>query len=168
MEVEHCINATFYVVQDLESLLNKWGGFAVNIPELELLRQYHKDAVSWIARANNILLGISEKEDQETVAHELTCIQKDAALLRVKGLNILVDLLFNSCDLMQTSNISHASDIVDELPFVDIELKKAHCRVKALKVCRVVILFTFCGSLSYIFRALIKSYSPFPFFFLGI
>ncbi|XP_049378472.1 uncharacterized protein LOC125843295 [Solanum stenotomum] len=96
-------------VKELESLLNKWDGFAVNIPELELLRRYHKDAVSWIARANNILLGISEREDQETVAHELTCIQKDASLLRVK---------------------------VEELPCVDIELKKAHCRVKALKSLR--------------------------------
>lgn len=88
MEVEHCITATIYVVQELESLLNKWDGFAVNIPELELLRRYHKDAVSWIKLANNILLGISEREDQETVAHELTCIQKDASLLRVEGLEI--------------------------------------------------------------------------------
>ncbi|CAN4077732.1 unnamed protein product [Withania somnifera] len=96
-------------VKELESLLKNWDGFAVNIPELELLRQYHKDAVSWIARANNILLGISERVDQETVAHELTCIQKDASLLRIK---------------------------VEELPCVDIELKKAHCRVKALKALR--------------------------------
>ncbi|KAM3396817.1 lysine-specific demethylase 5A [Capsicum galapagoense] len=93
-------------VKELESLLNRWDGFAVNIPELELLRQYHKDTVSWIARVNNILLGISEREDQETVVHELTCIQKDASLLRVK---------------------------VEELPCLDIELQKARCRVKALK-----------------------------------
>lgn len=39
---------------------------------------------------------------------------------------------------MQTYNISHSSDIVEELPCVDIELKKARCRVKALKVTRVV------------------------------
>lgn len=141
IEVEHYINATFYVVQELESLLNKWDSFAVNIPELELLRRYHKDAVSWIARANNILSGISEREDQETVVHELTCIQKDASLLRVEGLETSVDLLCSSCDRMQTSDISHAFDIVEELPCVDIELKKARCRVKALKVTRVVILF---------------------------
>ncbi|KAK4338415.1 hypothetical protein RND71_042902 [Anisodus tanguticus] len=96
-------------VKELESLLNKWDGLSVNIPELELLRQYHKDAVSWIARVNNVLMGISEREDQETVAHELTCIQKDASLLRVE---------------------------VDELPGVDIELKKACCRAKALKALR--------------------------------
>ncbi|KAF3647730.1 hypothetical protein FXO38_07114 [Capsicum annuum] len=58
----------------------------VSISELEFLRQYHKDILSWITRANNILLCISERDNQETVAYELTCIQKDALLLRVKVL----------------------------------------------------------------------------------
>ncbi|XP_009617976.2 lysine-specific demethylase JMJ17 isoform X2 [Nicotiana tomentosiformis] len=96
-------------LKELELLLNKWDGLAVNITELELLRQYHKDAMSWIARANHALLGISEREDQETVFDELTCLLKDASLLRVK---------------------------VEELPCLDIELKKAGCRVKALKALR--------------------------------
>ncbi|XP_019264663.1 PREDICTED: lysine-specific demethylase 5B isoform X1 [Nicotiana attenuata] len=96
-------------LKELELLLNKWDGLAVNITELELLRQYHKDAVSWIARANHALLGISDREDQETVFDELTCLLKDASLLRVK---------------------------VEEVPCLDVELKKAGCRVKALKALR--------------------------------
>ncbi|XP_075102065.1 lysine-specific demethylase JMJ17 isoform X2 [Nicotiana tabacum] len=96
-------------LKELELLLNKWDGLAVNITELELLRQYHKDAMSWIARANHALLGISEREDQETVFGELTCLLKDASLLKVK---------------------------VEELPCLDVELKKAGCRVKALKALR--------------------------------
>lgn len=100
MEIELRVNATFYVVQELELLLNKWDGLAVNITELELLRQYHKDAVSWIARANRALLGISEREDQETVFDELTCLLKDASLLRVKGLETSFNLLFTSSGVM--------------------------------------------------------------------
>uniref|UniRef100_A0A5B7BX15 Putative lysine-specific demethylase 5B isoform X4 n=1 Tax=Davidia involucrata TaxID=16924 RepID=A0A5B7BX15_DAVIN len=93
-------------LQELEVLFQELDGFTVNIPELKLLRQCHSDAVSWISHYNNVLMNIHERKDQEHVVDELTCIQKDAALLKIQ---------------------------VDELPCIEVELKKACCRVKALK-----------------------------------
>ncbi|VFQ70792.1 unnamed protein product [Cuscuta campestris] len=93
-------------LKELELIINEWKAFTVNIPELELLKQYHKDALSWVSRLKNILVNISEREDQDRVVHELTCLQKDASCLRIQ---------------------------VVELPCIEIELRKASCRAKALK-----------------------------------
>ncbi|XP_031125306.1 lysine-specific demethylase lid isoform X2 [Ipomoea triloba] len=93
-------------LKELELLINEWDAFTVNILELELLKQYHKDAVSWKSRVKSILVNISDREDQEHVVDELTCIQRDASSLKIQ---------------------------VEELPYIEIELKKASCRVKALK-----------------------------------
>ncbi|KAJ4712113.1 Transcription factor jumonji (JmjC) domain protein [Melia azedarach] len=89
-----------------EMLLQELDAFTVNMPELELLKQYHNDAISWIARFNDILVNIHDRKDQHNVIDELNCILKDGASLRIQ---------------------------VDELSLVEIELKKAHCREKALK-----------------------------------
>ncbi|KAL6986237.1 hypothetical protein U1Q18_019605, partial [Sarracenia purpurea var. burkii] len=91
----------------LEALFQEWDDFTVNVPQLELLRQYHGNAIAWISRCDNALINIHEREDQENVVNELSCIQRDGALLKLQ---------------------------VDELSRVEIELKKACCRVKALKV----------------------------------
>ncbi|XP_059661778.1 lysine-specific demethylase JMJ17 isoform X2 [Cornus florida] len=93
-------------LKNLEVLLQDLDGCTVNIPELNLLRQYHSDAVSWLSRFNAVLMSVDEREDQEHVVEELICIQKDAMLLKIQ---------------------------VGELPCVEVELKKACCRVKALK-----------------------------------
>ncbi|CAH1430281.1 unnamed protein product [Lactuca virosa] len=71
--------------------------------------KYQSDALYWISRFNNILKNIHEREDQENVFDELICLEKDGSLLKVQ---------------------------VDELLLVDVELKKACCRVKAWKVLR--------------------------------
>ncbi|KAF8412259.1 hypothetical protein HHK36_000220 [Tetracentron sinense] len=89
----------------LDVLLQESDNFAICIPELKLLRRFHCDAVSWSSRFHHVLVNIQEREDQNNVVEELNCILKDGALLRVQ---------------------------VDELPLVEIELKKACCREKAL------------------------------------
>ncbi|XP_042755889.1 lysine-specific demethylase JMJ17 isoform X2 [Lactuca sativa] len=96
-------------LKNLEVLVQEYDGFTVNVPELKLLRQYQSDALYWISRFNNILKNAHEREDQENVFDELICLEKDGSLLKVQ---------------------------VDELLLVDVELKKACCRVKAWKVLR--------------------------------
>lgn len=65
--------------------MREFGTFVVNIPELELLKQYHGDSVSWVSRFKNILLNSNEREDQENVVEELKCIQTDGSDLKVQG-----------------------------------------------------------------------------------
>ncbi|KAA0059856.1 lysine-specific demethylase 5A isoform X4 [Cucumis melo var. makuwa] len=50
------------IINDLMNLktviklfLQESNGFAVNIPELKLIRQYHNDVVKWRARLNTVL-----------------------------------------------------------------------------------------------------------------
>ncbi|KAM7531266.1 hypothetical protein LguiB_034676 [Lonicera macranthoides] len=94
------------IQKKLEVLLLELDGFTVNIPELRLLRQYQSDALSWVSRFNGVVKNIHEWEDQESVVDELTSIKKDGALLKIQ---------------------------VDELSLVEVELRKACCRVKAVK-----------------------------------
>ncbi|KAK9094803.1 hypothetical protein Scep_026272 [Stephania cephalantha] len=94
-------------LKELEILLKDAECFPVNIPELELLRQHYSDAICWISNFQTLLMNIQERVDQESVVKELTQILKDGELLRVQ---------------------------VNELPLVELELKKAFCRVKATKV----------------------------------
>ncbi|GFS37147.1 transcription factor jumonji (jmjC) domain-containing protein [Actinidia rufa] len=93
-------------LKKLEALFQEWGDFTVDVTQLKLLRQYQSDAISWISRWNDVLINIHEWEDQENVVNKLSCIQRDGLLLKIQ---------------------------VGELSRVDIELKKACCRVKALK-----------------------------------
>lgn len=93
-------------LKNVEVFLLEMDSFTVNVPELKLLREYHAGAVLWRSRFNDILLNISEREDQHNVVAELTCILKDGASLKIQ---------------------------VDELPLVEVELQKACCREKALK-----------------------------------
>ncbi|KAL9434409.1 hypothetical protein AB3S75_029115 [Citrus x aurantiifolia] len=95
-------------LKTVELLLQELGDFTVNMPELELLKQYRSDAIFWIARLNDILVNINGRKDQQNVIDELNCILKEGASLRIQ---------------------------VDDLPLVEVELKKAHCREKALKAC---------------------------------
>lgn len=96
-------------LKNLEVLVQDYDDFSVNVPELKLLRQYQSAAFDWISRFNNIVENIHEREDQENVVDALICLEKDGSLLKVQ---------------------------VDELLLVDVELKKASCRVEAWKVLR--------------------------------
>nr|XP_043640227.1 lysine-specific demethylase 5D isoform X2 [Erigeron canadensis] len=96
-------------LKNLELLVQEYDGFTVNVLELKLLRQYQSDAFDWISRFHNVVKNINEREDQENVVNELKCLQKDGSLLKVQ---------------------------VDEIPLVDVELKKAFCRVEAWKILR--------------------------------
>ncbi|CAK9184600.1 unnamed protein product, partial [Ilex paraguariensis] len=99
-------------LKKLELLLLELDGFPVKIPELELLRQYHTDAESWVSRVNDVLVNLHNRDDQENVVDELQCIKRDGELLKIR---------------------------VDVLPFfedLEVDLKKALCRVKARKVLR--------------------------------
>ncbi|KAI8569526.1 hypothetical protein RHMOL_Rhmol02G0285500 [Rhododendron molle] len=93
-------------LKKLEALFQEWDDFTINIPELKLLKQYRSDAISWISRLNDVLVNIHEREDQENVVNELSSIQRDGELLKIQ---------------------------VNESSQVEVELKKACCRVKALK-----------------------------------
>ncbi|XP_048230426.1 lysine-specific demethylase 5B isoform X3 [Ricinus communis] len=93
-------------MQTVELLLSEWEKLTVNVPEFILLKQYHLDAVSWITRCNDILVNVHEREDQDNVVNELQALLKDGSTLRIQ---------------------------VDKLSIVEVELKKACCRQKALK-----------------------------------
>ncbi|OMO58640.1 hypothetical protein COLO4_34455 [Corchorus olitorius] len=93
-------------LKDVEVLLQEMGSFTVIVPELRLLKQYHSDTSSWIARVNDIMKNGHQREDQNNVINELNRILEDGASLKIQ---------------------------VDELPLVKTELKKACCREKALK-----------------------------------
>ncbi|KAL8200906.1 hypothetical protein R6Q57_012245 [Mikania cordata] len=94
-------------LKNLEMLIQEYDSFTVNIHELKLLKQYQNDAFDWITHFNNILKDVHEREDQENVVNELICLKKAGSQLKVQ---------------------------VDELLLVDVELKKASCRVEAWKV----------------------------------
>ncbi|KAJ6703596.1 LYSINE-SPECIFIC DEMETHYLASE [Salix viminalis] len=95
-----------FSLKNVEVLLQEFKNFTVNIPELMVLKQCHIDAVSWISRCNDVLVHLHSREDQDKVVNELNCLLKDGASLRIQ---------------------------VDELPLVELELKKACCREKVLK-----------------------------------
>ncbi|XP_008437262.1 lysine-specific demethylase JMJ17 isoform X3 [Cucumis melo] len=94
-------------LKTVELFLQESNGFAVNIPELKLIRQYHDDVVKWHARLNAVLVNVHEREDQHTVIEELNCILRDGLSLTIK---------------------------VDDVPIVEVELKKASAREKAQKL----------------------------------
>ncbi|XP_039162813.1 histidine kinase 4-like [Eucalyptus grandis] len=88
-------------------VLQEMDSFTIIFPEFKLLREYHMQASSWISRFNHLRVNIGERVDQDNVVEELTNILKDAVSLKIQ---------------------------VRELPLVELELKKACCRAKALQV----------------------------------
>ncbi|XP_051119104.1 lysine-specific demethylase JMJ17 [Andrographis paniculata] len=94
-------------LKDVKLFLSQWENLNVKIPELELLKKFYNDAISWISRVDLVLTNAHERADQDNVVAELTTLQRDGGLLQIQ---------------------------VDELPLVEVELKKAQCRVEALKV----------------------------------
>ena len=66
------------VLQEMES-------FSVNIPELRLLKQYQIDVSLWIARFNNIMTNVHQREDQQNVIDELNRILEDGQSLKIQG-----------------------------------------------------------------------------------
>ncbi|KAK4422610.1 Lysine-specific demethylase 5A [Sesamum alatum] len=96
-------------LKELKLFVSEWEDFTVNIPELELLKKYYTDTISWISRVDLVLMNVHQREDQEKVVDELTSIQREGLLLQVQ---------------------------VDKLPCIELELKRARCRVEGLKVLR--------------------------------
>ncbi|KAK4400820.1 Lysine-specific demethylase 5C, partial [Sesamum angolense] len=96
-------------LKELKLFVSEWEDFTVNIPELELLKKYYTDTISWISRVDLALINVHQREDQEKVVDELNSIQREGLLLQVQ---------------------------VDKLPCVEHELKRAHCRVEGLKALR--------------------------------
>jgi histone demethylase JARID1 len=91
----------------LDELLQKFVDFSVNVPELRVLRQYKNDYTSWISRFNAVVESANTCENQELIVNELTSIKKDGSLLKIQA---------------------------DELSLLEVELTKASCKVKALKL----------------------------------
>jgi len=73
------------LVQDLEDFLQDGDNVRVTIPELELLRQYHADAHSWICHLKDVLPNLNERKDYHNVVGELNCILEAGKSLRVQG-----------------------------------------------------------------------------------
>lgn len=130
-------------LQDVKFLLEEWDGFIVDVPELKLLRQYYKDAVSWVSNFNRVLVTTNEREDQHNVVDELKCILADGLSLKIQGYSgfCLPDLSYFRpsypyicCYLVNTLHtIVWFYFAVDALPLVETELQKALCREKAQK-----------------------------------
>ncbi|XP_020978798.1 lysine-specific demethylase 5B isoform X1 [Arachis ipaensis] len=93
-------------LQNVSLLLKEWDNFAVAVPELQLLRQYHSDTVLWVAHVNDLLRRAHVQGDQHNTVNELMHIFEEGSSLKIQ---------------------------VDELPLVEMELKKASCRENALK-----------------------------------
>lgn len=98
--------------------------------------------MSWKSRFDLVLMNVQEREDQGNVVDELTCIQKDGLLLKIRGMGALwlpgsrmqiIVCLFYLCHGYKYYILA-SFDVVDELPHVEVELNKAQCRVKAFKV----------------------------------
>ena len=139
------------IQQNVELLLQEMDSITVNIPKLKLLRQYHGAAVSWISHFNDVCVNIHEREDQENVVDELKCILKQGLSMIIQGLPlgmciylfiyvyyILYFIFKNSCCslswFLYGSGVWSFYQAVDELPLVEVELKKAYCRKEALQV----------------------------------
>nr|GFA86697.1 lysine-specific demethylase 5B [Tanacetum cinerariifolium] len=54
-------------LKNLEVLVQEYDGFAVNVPELKLLRQFQSDAFDWLSRFNEIVKNAHDREDQENM-----------------------------------------------------------------------------------------------------
>ncbi|KAF3569346.1 hypothetical protein DY000_02012283 [Brassica cretica] len=99
-------------LKNVEELLHEFDGFiSINIPELNILRQYHVEALSWISRFNDTMVDVREGKDQEKLISDLSSLLHDGASLGIQ-----------------------VSEIVEGLPLVEVELKKASCREKARTV----------------------------------
>lgn len=128
--------------QELEDFLLAADGAKFSIPELNVLKQLYSDCCSWVNRAKSILGKLYARSDYHNVVEELTGILKEAELLGVKGMltyftpmDIVVFEMFGCFDHFHKSILSYA---VDELPFVEKELKRFLCRKQASEVCLVV------------------------------
>ncbi|XP_072993424.1 lysine-specific demethylase JMJ17 [Typha latifolia] len=93
-------------LKELEDFLRDAAILTFRIPELNLLRQYHRDACSWICHANDLVQNIEGREDYTNIVKELYSVLNDGESLRLQ---------------------------VDEVPLVKEELKKSICRKKALE-----------------------------------
>ncbi|XP_010418373.1 PREDICTED: lysine-specific demethylase 5A-like isoform X1 [Camelina sativa] len=98
-------------LKDVEEVLHEFDSFSVNIPELNILRQCRVDTLSWISRYNDVMADVREGKDQRELIRDLSSLLKDGSSLGVQ-----------------------VSEIVEGLPLVEVELKKASCRDKARTV----------------------------------
>lgn len=73
-------------MQNVGLLLKEWGSFAVDVPELKLLRQYHSDAVSWVSHFNDILGRVQMQENQHNAVDGLKSIFEEGLSLKIQGI----------------------------------------------------------------------------------
>lgn len=73
-------------IQNVGLLLEEWGSFAVDVPELKLIRHYHSAAVSWVSHFNEVLGRVHRQEDQHNVVEELKSILEEGLSLKIQGI----------------------------------------------------------------------------------
>lgn len=143
-------------MQNVGLLLKEWDSFTVDVPQLRLLRNYHSDAVSWVSHFNDVLGRVHRQEDQHNSVDELKSILEEGLSLKIQGIVDHFSLdLSNARAIVYFLNLQflrfHLCFTVDELPIVKIELKKASCRQKALKVKLLFLLVLFVHIALYFF-----------------
>lgn len=128
----------------MEELLHEFDSFSINIPELNILRQYHVDTLSWISRFNDIMVEVREGKDQRKLISALSSLIHDGASLGIQGFTFILRHSFTGvlsgstyiCAVMHNDSLTLTTlfEIVEGLPVVEVELKKASCREKAQTV----------------------------------
>ncbi|KAL1192038.1 Lysine-specific demethylase JMJ17 [Cardamine amara subsp. amara] len=94
-------------LKNVEELVHEFDSFTINIPELNILRQYHVKTLSWMSRFNDVMVDGREGKDQRKLINDLSSLLQDGASLGFQ---------------------------VEGLPLVEVELKNASCREKALTI----------------------------------
>lgn len=77
----------FFCSQNVEDLVHEFDGLcSINIRELNILRQYHVDALSWISRFDDTMADVREGKDQRKLISDLSSLLQDGASLGIQGL----------------------------------------------------------------------------------
>lgn len=83
------LNYFFSSAQNVEELLHEFDSFSINVPELNILRQYHVDTLSWISRFNDVMVDVREGKDQRKLISDLSSLLRDGASLGIQGLSLV-------------------------------------------------------------------------------
>jgi len=88
-------------------LLKEWENFAVDVPELKLLRQYHSDTVSWVSHCNDVLGRVHMQEDQHNVVDKLNSIFEAGLSLKIQGIRECCCVIWVNVFIFETHAFIH-------------------------------------------------------------
>lgn len=82
----------------MEELVYEFDSFNINIPELNILRQYHVETLSWISRFNDVMADVREGKDQRKLINDLSSLLQDGSSLGIQGIYFI---LGHSCKFLR-------------------------------------------------------------------